>query len=125
VRPYVFAFLIGFVVAAVSDLGWRRTLGFAGCVWPLTIAAELSSTRTGFPFGLYHYTGLTRGRELFIADVPFFDSLSFVFLAYAAFCLARLAFGGRAVPRLAMALTAAPLIMPLHALIHPLPPTRP
>jgi uncharacterized membrane protein len=119
-RPYVFAFLIGFVVAAVSDLGWRRTLGFTACVWPLTIAAELSSTRTGFPFGLYHYTGLTRGRELFIADVPFFDSLSFVFLAYAAFCLARLAFAGRAVPRWAMALTAGVLMMALDVVIDPL-----
>ncbi len=119
-RPYVFAFLIGFVVAAVWDLGWRRTLGFTACVWPLTIAAELSSTRTGFPFGLYHYTGLTRGRELFIADVPFFDSLSFVFLAYAAFCLARLAFRGRAVPRWAMALTAGVLMMALDVVIDPL-----
>jgi len=119
-RPYVFAFLIGFVVAAVPDLGWRRTLGFAACVWPLTIAAEISSTRTGFPFGLYHYTELTRGRELFIADVPFFDSLSFVFLAYAAFCLARLAFSGRAVPRWAMALTAGVLMMALDVVIDPL-----
>jgi len=119
-RPYVFAFLIGFVAAAVSDLGWRRTLGFTACVWPLTIAAELSSTRTGFPFGLYHYTELTRGRELFIADVPFFDSLSFVFLAYAAFCLARLAFAGRAVPRWAMALTAGVLMMALDVVIDPL-----
>lgn len=119
-RPYVFAFLIGFVVAAVSDLGWRRTLGFAACVWPLTIAAELSSTRTGFPFGLYHYTEATRGRELFIADVPFFDSLSFVFLAYAAFCLARLAFGRRAVPRWAMASTAGVLMMALDVVIDPL-----
>jgi putative membrane protein len=119
-RPYVFAFLIGFVVAAISDLGWRRTLGFAACVWPLTVAAELSSTRTGFPFGLYHYTEATRGRELFIADVPFFDSLSFVFLAYAAFCLARLAFGGRAVPRRAVALTAGVLMMALDVVIDPL-----
>ena len=119
-RPYVFAFLIGFVVAAVPDLGWRRTLGFVACVWPLTIAAELSSTRTGFPFGLYHYTELTRGQELFIADVPFFDSLSFVFLAYAAFCLARLAFGGRPVPRWAMALTAGVLMMALDVVIDPL-----
>ena len=119
-RPYVFAFLIGFVVAGVSDLGWRRTLGFTACVWPLTIVAELSSTRTGFPFGLYHYTELTRGRELFIADVPFFDSLSFVFLAYAAFCLARIAFAGRAVARWAMALTAGILMMALDVVIDPL-----
>src|SRR5213593_4094290 len=92
-RPYVFAFLAVFVAAGFVDLGWRRTLGFTACVWPVALAAELSSTRTGFPFGLYQYTGLTRGQELFIADVPFIDSLSFVFLAYAAYCLARAARG--------------------------------
>ncbi|MGH7306450.1 MAG: carotenoid biosynthesis protein [Candidatus Rokuibacteriota bacterium] len=119
-RPYVFAFLGVFVVAAVADLGWRRTLGFWACVWPVALMAELSSTRTGFPFGLYHYTGLTRGRELFIADVPFIDSLSFVFLAYAAFCLARMTLAGRAVPRWVMALAAGVLMMALDVVIDPL-----
>jgi putative membrane protein len=119
-RPYVFAFLIGFVVAAVVDLGWRRTLRFTACVWPVAMLAELSSTRTGFPFGLYEYTGLTRGQELFIADVPFIDSLSFVFLAYAAFCLARIALAGRGAPRWVMALTAGALMMALDIVIDPL-----
>ena len=95
-RPYVFAFLIGFIVAGVLDFGWRRTLVFLASVWPVALVAELSSTRTGFPFGLYHYTGLTHDQELFIADVPFIDSLSFVFLAYASFCVARMALAGRA-----------------------------
>ncbi len=119
-RPYVFAFLAVFVVAGVADFGWRRTLGFSACVWPVALVAELSSTRTGFPFGLYHYTGLTRGRELFIADVPFIDSLSFIFLAYAAFCLARLALAGRAVARWVMALAAGVLMMALDVVIDPL-----
>jgi uncharacterized membrane protein len=119
-RPYVFAFLAVFVVAGVADFGWRRTLGFSACVWPVALVAELSSTRTGFPFGLYHYTGLTRGRELFIADVPFIDALSFIFLAYAAFCLARLAFAGRAVARWVMALAAGMLMMALDVVIDPL-----
>jgi uncharacterized membrane protein len=119
-RPYVFAFLAVFVVAGVADFGWRRTLGFSACVWPVALLAELSSTRTGFPFGLYHYTGLTRGRELFIADVPFIDALSFIFLAYAAFCLARLALAGRAVARWVMALAAGVLMMALDVVIDPL-----
>ena len=88
-RPYVFLFLSIFLFAAVRDLGVRRTALFVAWVWPLAFLAEFASTRIGIPFGLYHYTGDTRGRELFIADVPFFDSLSFTFLAYAAFCLAR------------------------------------
>src|SRR5215472_962328 len=119
-RPYVFAFLAAFVAAGVVDLGWRRTLRFTACVWPVALVAELSSTRSGVPFGFYRYTGLTRGRELFIADVPFIDSLSFVFLAYASFCLARIALAGRTVPRWAMALAAGVLMMALDIVIDPL-----
>jgi len=119
-RPYVFAFLALFLVAGATDLGWRRTLGFGGCVWPVALLSELSSTRTGFPFGLYHYTGLTRGRELFIADVPFIDSLSFVFLAYAAFCLARMARAARPAPRWAIAAVTGVLMMALDVVIDPL-----
>src|SRR5213593_150370 len=119
-RPYVFAFLAVFVAAGFVDLGWRRTRGFTACVWPVALAAELSSTRTGFPFGLYQYTGLTRGQELFIADVPFIDSLSFVFLAYAAYCLARAALARRAAPRWAMPIAAGVLMMALDVVIDPL-----
>jgi uncharacterized membrane protein len=119
-RPYVFAFLALFLVAGARDLGWRRTLGFAGCVWPVAWLAEFSSTRTGFPFGLYQYTGATRGRELFIADVPFIDSLSFTFLAYAAFCLARVALAGRRVSRPVLAVVAGVLMMALDVVIDPL-----
>jgi putative membrane protein len=119
-RPYVFAFLVLFLVAGARDLGWRRTIGFAACVWPVAWLAEFSSTRTGFPFGLYQYTGTTRGRELFIADVPFIDSLSFTFLAYAAFCLARLALAGRRAARPTMALVAGVLMMALDVVIDPL-----
>ena len=119
-RPYVFAFLAVFIAAGVADLGWRRTLAFAASVWPVALVAELSSTRTGVPFGSYEYTGLTRGRELFIGDVPFIDSLSFVFLAYAAFCLARLALAGRAVPRWGMAIVTGVLMMALDVVIDPL-----
>ncbi len=37
---------------------------------------------TGFPFGLYYYINQTVDKELWIAGVPFMDSLSFTFLAY-------------------------------------------
>src|SRR2546428_4341463 len=97
--PYVFAFLALFLVAGAADLGWRRTLGFGSCVWPVAWLSELSSTRTGVPFGLYAYTGLTRGRELYLADTPLIDPLSFTFLAYAAFCLTRVALASRVAPR--------------------------
>ncbi len=121
-RPYVFAFLGAFLWAGAADLGWRRTLLFGAWTWPLAWLAEFSSTRTGVPFGLYHYTGITRGRELYLADVPFFDSLSFTFLAYAAFCLARAALGpGRAgAPRWRLAVVAGFLMMWLDVVIDPL-----
>jgi uncharacterized membrane protein len=89
-RPYVFLFLAAFLIAAARDLGLGRALSFGGIVWPIAWAAEFSSIHVGFPFGLYHYTGLTRGQEIYVAGVPLFDSLSFTFLAYAAYCLARL-----------------------------------
>jgi putative membrane protein len=119
-RPYVFGFLAAFLVAGARDLGWRRILLFGGWVWPVAWLAEFSSTRIGVPFGLYHYTGDTRGQELFIADVPFMDSLSFTFLAYAAFCLARVAVNGRRVPVPALALFAGVLMMALDVVIDPL-----
>lgn len=119
-RPYVFAFLVLFVAAGSADLGWRRTTLFGVVVWPIAWLAEFSSTRTGFPFGLYHYTGLTRDRELYVADVPFMDALSFTFLAYASFCLARAALVRRAPRRGTLALTAGALMMALDVVIDPL-----
>jgi putative membrane protein len=119
-RPYVFAFLAGFLAAAQRDLGWRRTVRFTACVWPLAWLAEFSSTRIGVPFGLYHYTESTRGQELYVANVPFMDSLSFTFLAYAAFCLARVATRRRQVPPAAVAVLAGALMMLLDVVIDPL-----
>ncbi len=119
-RPYVFLFLAAFVVAGVRDLGVARTLIFGGLVWPIAWLAEFASTRVGIPFGLYHYTGLTRGQELYVADVPFFDSLSFTFLAYAAFCLARRALAARPASLGAVAVLGGFLMMMLDVVIDPI-----
>ena len=119
-RPYVFGFLAAFLAAGFVDLGWRRTLAFAAWVWPLAWLAEFASTRVGVPFGLYHYTETTRGQELFIANVPFMDSLSFTFLAYAGFCLARAALAGRRVPAPWLALASGVLMMLLDLVIDPM-----
>jgi uncharacterized membrane protein len=119
-RSYVFAFLAAFLAAGIADLGARRTVGFAAWVWPLAWLSEFASTRVGVPFGLYHYTEMTRGRELYVANVPLMDSLSFTFLAYAAFCLARAALNGRTVSRMTMAVVAGFLMMLLDVVIDPL-----
>lgn len=122
-RPYVFGFLVLYLLAAVGEWGWRRAAAFTGLAWGLAFAAEFASTRTGVPFGLYHYTGLTRGRELYLADVPFFDSLSFAFLAYASLGLARFVLTrrfGRPLAGLPLALTSGLVMMWLDLVIDPL-----
>jgi uncharacterized membrane protein len=117
-RPYVFGFLLAFLVAAVRDLGPLRTVGLAGWGWTVAFVAEYWSTRVGIPFGLYHYTAATVGRELYLSNVPAFDPLSFVFLAYASLCLARWATGKGA--GAAVALLAGVVMMLLDVVIDPL-----
>ena len=126
-RPYVFGFLALFVTAAISIWGWRRAAAFTVWAGGLALVAEWLSTRTGLPFGLYHYTGVTAGRELYISNVPFFDPLSFTFLAYASLGLARLLLGiaerplpAGVGPRLRLAGLAGLLMMWLDVVIDPL-----
>jgi uncharacterized membrane protein len=117
-RPYVFTFLTVFLVLAGRDLGWLRAGAWLGWGFVVAFCAEYASTRIGFPFGLYHYTGATMGQEIFIGNVPFFDPLSFPFMAYASYCLARWtlqqATGWKPV------ITAGALMMFLDVVIDPL-----
>ncbi len=87
-RPYVFAFLAAFLLIGRWLLGWRRTGAFLVAGWITAFLCEFSSTRVGVPFGFYYYTASTVGQELYIADVPFMDSLSFTFLLFASYCMA-------------------------------------
>jgi putative membrane protein len=117
-RPYVVVFLAIFLLLAGRDLGWRRALGWLGWGFAVAFSAEYASTRIGVPFGLYHYTGATAGRELFVSNVPFFDPLSFPFLAYASFCLARRVLGRS--DGWAPVMLAGSLMMLLDVVIDPL-----
>src|SRR3989304_1714502 len=87
-RPYVFAFLLLHLLGASALFGWRRTTAFTLIAWSVALAAAHSSIRTGFPFGWYYYIPGTADRELWIAGVPFFDSLSFTFLLVSSYGLA-------------------------------------
>ena len=87
-RPYVFAFLAAFLFIGRGLLGWRRTGAFLLVGWITAFLCEFSSTRVGVPFGFYYYNGSTVGQELYIADVPFMDSLSFTFLLFSSYCMA-------------------------------------
>jgi putative membrane protein len=87
-RPYVFAFFAAYLLAAVLHLGWRATLSFTVIGYLISFVSEVASINTGFPYGWYYYIDATSNRELWIAGVPFFDSLSYVFLSYCSYSTA-------------------------------------
>lgn len=87
-RPYVFAFFAAFLLACVPHVGWGRTMAFTAAGYLIAFASEWLSINTGFPYGWYYYIDTTRARELWIAGVPFFDSLSYVFLTYCSYSTA-------------------------------------
>ncbi len=87
-RPYVFAFFGAFLAVCVPHVGWRRTMTFTLVGYCIAFGSEWLSINTGFPYGWYYYLDATRSRELWVAGVPFFDSLSYVFLAYCSYSTA-------------------------------------
>src|SRR6266436_1757979 len=89
-RPYVFIFLGAFLFIAIINFGFRATLLFTVLTYGVALGCEWSSVHNGFPFGLYHYIQATRGREIWVFCVPFMDSLSFTFLGFASYTVARL-----------------------------------
>ena len=91
-RPYVFFFLAVYLVISSFHLGYRRTAILFFLAWGIAFLSEYSATRNGFPYGYYEYIETTRDVELWIANVPFFDSLSYTFIAYAAYSMALLVY---------------------------------
>jgi len=89
-RPYVFAFFAAYLLAAVPHLGWKRVTLFTIIGYLTAFASEYASINSGFPYGWYYYIDTTSSRELWIAGVPFFDSLSYVFLSYCSYATALL-----------------------------------
>ena len=87
-RPYVFAFFVVYLVLATAHLGGRRVLWMTVVGYWLAWASEFASIRIGFPYGLYHYLEPALEHDLMVAGVPFFDSLSYTFLAYFAWASA-------------------------------------
>ncbi len=88
-RPYVVAFLVTFLVISGAERGWQRTLFWLASGTFLGWLLEFSSVRTGFPFGFYTYYQDNFPEELWIGGVPFFASLSFAFLTYFGYSVAR------------------------------------
>ena len=92
-RPYVFALLCAYLLLATLHLGAGRAAAFLVLGYLISWLAELGAISFGFPFGEYLYIPATLDRELWLAGVPCMDSLSYVFLAYASYCLALTALG--------------------------------
>jgi len=89
-RPYVFVFLAFYLTIAIVNMGLARSLVFTVLAYSIAFLSEYSSTRTGFPYGFYSYIETTRGQELWIANVPFMDSLSYAFLSYISYTVSLL-----------------------------------
>lgn len=87
-RPYVFAFLLLYLVLGSRQIGWLRIVVWTATGYCVAFAAEYTSTHCGIPFGYYSYIPITVDRELWIGGVPFMDSLSFTFLSYTGFSCA-------------------------------------
>ncbi len=87
-RPYVFIFLLIYLVGCSIHLGLKRALFFCIAGYAITWLSEYSSIHNGFPYGYYRYIEATKAKELWVFGVPFMDSLSYVFLTYASFSMA-------------------------------------
>lgn len=94
-RWYVVAFVIGFFWAASGERGWRRALRFWALASVIAFVFEYTSTHTGFPYGRYSYTGLTRHDEVYLSNVPLFVPLSHAVLMWAGRSIAIVGFRAR------------------------------
>jgi uncharacterized membrane protein len=94
-RPYVFVFLAFYLAIAITHIGWKRTAVYTVLAYALAWLSEWSSAVAdiGIPFGIYKYINTTADRELWVAGVPFMDSLSFSFLSYLSWEVAILLLG--------------------------------
>lgn len=88
-RWYAFAFLAAFFWSARGERTWTQTLRFAVVAFVVSFAAELSSTRNGFPYGGYTYIAPGRADELYLSNVPAFVPLTFGVVVWAGRSVAR------------------------------------
>jgi uncharacterized membrane protein len=70
---------------AGAHLGWRRALGIFVAGFTISLAAEMTGTTTGYPFGSYAYT--TQLGYLIGGRVPFNIPASWFFMLYASLAI--------------------------------------
>ncbi|MGO9014054.1 MAG: carotenoid biosynthesis protein [Dissulfurispiraceae bacterium] len=89
-RPYVFVFLLIYMLGCSLHLGLKRALLFSVAGYGIAWLSEYSSIHNGIPYGYYFYIEQTKGSEIWVLGVPLIDSMSYVFLAYASYSVALL-----------------------------------
>lgn len=119
-RPYVFAFLAAYLVLAWRFFGPRRTLLWLISGYAIAWASEISSITNGFPYGEYHYLYENMPGELMVLGVPFFDSLSYAFLTFAAYATAVLILRCQPPGGMRAVLLGALLTMLLDVIVDPI-----
>jgi uncharacterized membrane protein len=87
-RPYVFVFFVVYLVGCSMHLGMKRAILFMITGYLIAWLSEYFSINNGIPYGYYYYIEQTRDTEIWVLGVPFMDSLSYVFLAYAGYSVA-------------------------------------
>ncbi len=90
-RPYFAIFLLAYLLGCSMNMGIKRAVLFSITGYSLAWLSEFSSIHNGVPYGLYYYIEETQGKELWVMGVPFMDSMSFVFLAWASYSMALMA----------------------------------
>ncbi|MEB3225863.1 MAG: carotenoid biosynthesis protein [Synechococcus sp.] len=104
---YMLLGMAAVTVYAYRTLGIRYLLSFLIPALVISVSAELMGTSTGFPFGAYHYTS---GLGYKIAGlVPFTIPLSWFYLGFSSFLIARVGLQKYALPRWAYSLGAIAL----------------
>jgi uncharacterized membrane protein len=73
------------VVHAASRLGWRAAAALFAAAFSISLAAEMTGTTTGYPFGPYSYT--TQLGHLIGGRVPFNIPTSWFFMLYASLAI--------------------------------------
>jgi uncharacterized membrane protein len=90
-RPYFAVFFLTYLIGCSMHMGMKRAALFGIAGYLVAWLAELSSIHNGIPFGYYYYIETTKEKELWVMGVPFMDSMSFVFLAWASYSMALMA----------------------------------
>jgi putative membrane protein len=87
-RPYVMAFFACYLAFSIYLFGKRQTGIYLVLSFLVAFVCEFASTRWSFPFGMYVYIDSMRTEELWLSNIPAWDSLSFVFLSFFSWILA-------------------------------------